>query len=142
MRFCLRDSIPCILSPLCSSHLRDLIVAKSDGLGALLELPESLKARYREQAARCPLQFLYDALGITTACESGYKASVNPRLHIEFALMRLAWLMKAPAAPAVSAPAARAAAPAQAPVAPAAQPKAEAPKPAAPCREARSHRSG
>jgi len=125
-----------------SSHLRDLIVAKSDGLGALLELPESLKARYREQAARCPLQFLYDALGITTACESGYKASVNPRLHIEFALMRLAWLMKAPAAPAVSAPAARVAAPARpaapvaAPVAasaaPAVQPKAEAPKPAAP----------
>ena len=75
-----------------SSHLRDLIVSKSGGLNALLELPDSLKARYKEQADRCPLQFLYDSLGITTQCESGYRASVNPRLHIEFALMRLSFL--------------------------------------------------
>ena len=76
-----------------SSHLRDLIVSKSGGLDALLELPDSLKVRYREQAERCPMQFLYEGLGITTQCESGYRASVNPRLHIEFALMRLAFLM-------------------------------------------------
>ena len=75
-----------------SSHLRDLVVSKSGGLEALLELPDSLKARYKEQAERCHLQFLYDALGITTQCESGYRASVNPRLHIEFALMRLSFL--------------------------------------------------
>ena len=91
-----------------SSHLRDLVVSKSGGLDALLELPDSLKKRYKEQADRCPMQFLYDGLGITTACESGYRASVNPRLHIEFALMRLAFLMKkaesAPA-PIVQAPA-------------------------------------
>ena len=77
-----------------SSHLRDLIVSKSGGLDALLELPDSLKKRYKEQADRCSLQFLYDGLGITTACESGDRASVNPRLHIEFALMRMAFLMK------------------------------------------------
>ena len=94
-----------------SSHLRDLIVSKSGGLEALLELPESLKIRYKDQADRCHLQFLYDALGVTTQCESGYRASVNPRLHIEFALMRLSFLQAKPAAPAV------AAAPAQAPVA-------------------------
>ena len=81
-----------------SSHLRDLIVSKSGGLNALLELPDSLKARYKEQADRCHLQFLYDSLGITTQCESGYRASVNPRLHIEFALMRLSFLTGALAA--------------------------------------------
>ena len=81
-----------------SSHIRDLIVSKSGGLEALLELPDSLKVRYKEQADRCPLPFLYDGLGITTQCESGYRASVNPRLHIEFALMRLAFLMNKPAA--------------------------------------------
>ena len=81
-----------------SSHLRDLVVCKSGGLDALLELPDSLKKRYAEQAERCPLQFLYDALGVTTQCESGYRASVNPRLHIEFALMRLSFLMAKPAA--------------------------------------------
>ena len=114
-----------------SSHLRDLIVSKSGGLEALLELPDSLKKRYREQAERCPLQFLYDALGITTQCESGYRASVNPRLHIEFALMRLSFIcgkLNAPqpaAAPAVSA------VPVQAP-APVAQPSAAPVQPSAP----------
>ena len=87
-----------------SSHLRDLIVSRSGGLDALLELPQSLKDRYREQSSRCDLNFLYDALTVTTQCESGYRASVNPRLHIEFALMRLSFLMKRaavqPAAPA------------------------------------------
>lgn len=109
-----------------SSHLRDLIVSKSGGLEALLELPDSLKKRYREQAERCPLTFLYDALGITTQCESGYRASVNPRLHIEFALMRLSFLSGKLNAPAASAPAA------PAPVATAVPVTPEAPAPVAP----------
>ncbi len=106
-----------------SSHMRDLIVSKSGGLEALLELPDSLKKRYKEQAERCPLQFLYEALNITTQCESGYRASVNPRLHIEFALMRLSFLMGKLSAPAVPvAPAVPAA-----PVAPVAAPTPVAP---------------
>ena len=101
-----------------SSHLRDLIVSKSGGLEALLELPESLKVRYKEQADRCPLQFLYEGLSVTTQCEAGYRASVNPRLHIEFALMRLAFLTAKPAAaPAAPAPAVTAPAAAEAPAA-------------------------
>ena len=79
-----------------SAHLRNLAVAKTGGLEPLLELPESLKQRYAQQAARCTHQFLFEALGITTACETGYKAAVNPRLHIEFALMRLSYLMGKP----------------------------------------------
>ncbi len=77
-----------------SSHFRDLAVSKASGLDALLELPESLKAKYREQAGKCSVKFIYDALNITTQCESGYRASVNPRLHIEFALMKLCFLVK------------------------------------------------
>ena len=86
-----------------SSHLRNLVVAGTGGLEALLELPDSLKQRYAQQAARCSQAFLFDALGITTACESGYKAAVNPRLHIEFALMRLSYLMGKPSSNAVGA---------------------------------------
>ena len=86
-----------------SAHLRDLIVARTAGLEALLELPESLKKRYREQAARASLPFLFDALGITTACEAGYRTAVNPRLHIEFALMRLAYANARKDQPAVAA---------------------------------------
>ena len=110
-----------------SSHLRNLIVCQSGGMDALLEIPDSLRKRYAEQAARCPLKFLYEALGIAIQCESGYKASSNPRLHIEFALMRMCFLMKQPVAAPVAAPApAVASAPALA--APAAVPRPEAPK--------------
>ena len=79
-----------------SSHLRDLAVTKAGGLDSLLELPASLKSRYVEQAAKCSPAFLYEALGITTACESAYKSAINPRLHIEFALMRLCYLVTKP----------------------------------------------
>ena len=108
-----------------SSHLRDLIVSKSGGLEALLELPESLKFRYKEQSDRCQLQFLYDALAVTTQCESGYRASVNPRLHIEFALMRLSFLLAKPQPTVQPAPVA---APAPAPT-PAPEPVAPQPTP-------------
>lgn len=104
-----------------SSHLRDLMVSKSGGLGALLELPESLKKKYKDQADRCPLPFLYEGLSITTQCESGYKASVNPRLHIEFALMRLSFICNKAAVATASAPAS---------AQPAAQSQAAAPSPA------------
>lgn len=100
-----------------SSHFRNLMVAKSCSLDALLELPDSLKVKYKEQADKCPLQFLYDALSITTQCESGYKESINPRLHIEFALMKLCFLTGGPVSLRPVAAAPRAASPAQSGVA-------------------------
>ncbi len=81
-----------------SAHLRDLAVAKSGGLDALLEVPDRMRDRFREQASRCSMAFLYDALAITSACEAGYRTSANPRLHIEFALMRLSYIVAKPAA--------------------------------------------
>ena len=85
------------------SHLRDLLVSRTGGLEALLDLPDSLRDRYREQAGRCSVKFIYDALGVIAQCEAGYKGATNQRLHIEFALMRLAFLGGVPAAaPAVA----------------------------------------
>ena len=111
-----------------SAHFRDLLVSKTAGLEALLDLPASLKERYRAQAQQCSLKFLYDALGITTQCEAGYKSSVNPRLHIEFALMKLCFLRGVP----VEAPK-----PVETPKSAPAPKAAEAPKPAqAPVEEA------
>ncbi|MBO4610771.1 MAG: DNA polymerase III subunit gamma/tau [Bacteroidales bacterium] len=78
-------------------HLRDLLVSRTGGLESLLDFPDSLRKRYREQAERCSVKFIYDALGVTTACEAGYKQAANQRLHIEYALMRLCFLQTAPA---------------------------------------------
>ena len=82
-----------------SSHLRDLLVSRTGGLDSLLDLPDSLKKRYMEQAVNCSVDFLYQALGITTGCEAGYRASANQRLHIEYALMKLSFLAPRQAAP-------------------------------------------
>ena len=101
-----------------SRHFRDLIVSRSSGLDALLELPDSLKQKYREQASRCSMHFLYECLNITTQCESGYRMSVNPRLHIEFALMRLSFLVRTQqqaSAPLQSVASSQSAAPSQTP---------------------------
>ena len=81
-----------------SNHLRDLLVAGTGGLDALLDQADSLKPRYLEQAKRCSVKFLYDALGIIGECEAGYKLSSNQRLHIEYALMKLSFLVKMPSA--------------------------------------------
>ena len=112
-----------------SGHLRDLLVSRTGGLEALLETPESLRERYRAQAERCSVKFLYDALGITTACEAGYKMSSNQRLHIEYALMRLCFLQAAPAT--AAAPAAPAPKPEPKAVKPAPEPGPEVPAPKA-----------
>jgi len=95
-------------------HLRDLLVSRTGGLEALLDLPESLGARYKEQGGQCNVQWLYDALGIVTQCEAGYRASSNQRLHIEFSLMKLAFLNRKADA---SVPTAQNAAPSAAPAA-------------------------
>ena len=72
-----------------STHFRDLLVCKSRAAETLLELAPSVAQRYRAYAENCQTGFLFEALGITTGCEAGYKQSGNPRLLIEFALMKL-----------------------------------------------------
>ena len=116
-----------------SDHLRNLLVSRTAGLEALLDLPASLKRSYAEQAARCSVKFIYDALAITTQCESLYKSSINPRLHVEFALMRLSFLLNAApeaAAPAATKPASAPTAIPAAAAAPAATPAPAAAEPA------------
>ncbi len=117
-----------------SSHLRDLIVSRTAGLESLLDLPESLRRRYGEQAARCSLQFLYEALNLTSQCEAAYRASLNQRLHVEFTLMKLCFIKGVSgaqtAAPAPAQKPAAAPAPAPTPAPAPAQKPAAAPAPA------------
>lgn len=78
-----------------STHFRDLMVAKSSTTASLLELSPSLTERYGAQAANCSLGFLFKALENTTACEAEYKQSGNPRLLVEFMLVKLSSLSPA-----------------------------------------------
>ena len=114
-----------------SSHLRDLLVSRTGGLETLLDLPDSLKERYRQQARNCSVKFIYDALGVTTQAEAQYRSSTNQRLLIEFSLMKLCFLNKAPESERQAAPAPVAAA-APAPVQPPVAAATTAPAPAEP----------
>lgn len=75
-----------------SSHLRDLLVCGTAGLEGLVDFPDSLRKRYAALASRCSLKFLYEALSITEQCDAAYSGATNPRLHIEFALMKLSFI--------------------------------------------------
>ncbi len=74
-----------------AEHLRDLIVCKhASRAESLLNIPASMQEKYMEQAARCSAAFIFNSLNTISACEAGFRASGNQRLHIEFALMKLA----------------------------------------------------
>ena len=83
-----------------NSHLRDLLVSKDESTLRLLEATPSIKKRYLEQTGKCPVEFLFRALETGNNCDLAYKASKNPRLHIELALIRLCRLLTETAEPA------------------------------------------
>ena len=72
-----------------NSHLRDLLVSRDEVTLRLLEATPSVKQRYLQQALRSPVEFLYQALEIGSACDLAYKSSKNQRLHVELALIKL-----------------------------------------------------
>ena len=90
-----------------SSHLRNLLVCKDTSTHRLLDLAPTVAQRYKEQSTRCSVRFLYEALGLTTKCESEYRQSGNQRLLVEFMLVKLAQLQQAAqeSAQTISAPA-------------------------------------
>ncbi len=113
-----------------SSHLRDLIVCRMSSSRSLLEMAPTIAAKYDEYGTKCSIDFLYKALEISTAAETAYKASGNPRLLIEFALIKMSRIMAMPAPAAAPAPVAVPKPVAEAPAAPVAQPAPAAPAPA------------
>ena len=73
-----------------ASHLRDLLVSRDAQTLPLLEVSETVRTRYSEQAARCRPQFLYRALRICNDCDLNYRTSSNKRLLVELTLIQVA----------------------------------------------------
>lgn len=78
-----------------SSHFRDLMVSKDNATIQLLEVSDTVKAKYQTQANEVPMSFLLTALNIANQCDIHYKGSKNQRLHVELALLKMAHLTKA-----------------------------------------------
>ena len=75
-----------------SSHFRDLLVGKDPVTLPLLEVGESIRQRYQEQAQKCPLPFLYRAMKLCNECDLNYRISKNKRLLVELTLIQVAQL--------------------------------------------------
>nr|WP_320119633.1 DNA polymerase III subunit gamma/tau [uncultured Marinifilum sp.] len=77
-----------------SAHIRDVLVGKDQATIQLMEVSDSVKQKYVEQAKRCSVDFLYEALKILNQCDIGYKSSQNPRLLIELSLIQLSQIIE------------------------------------------------
>ncbi len=75
-----------------ASHFRDLLVSRDEVTLPLLEVADSVKQRYREQAQRCAPRFLYRALKLCNDCDMNYRTSRNKRLLVELTLIEVAQL--------------------------------------------------
>ena len=73
-----------------ASHFRDLLVAKDKATTTLLEVGDTAKKRYLEQATKASVQFLISAIDKANDCDLKYRASKNQRLLVELTLMQIA----------------------------------------------------
>jgi DNA polymerase III subunit gamma/tau len=135
-----------------AAHLRELVVAHSPELVPLMEVTGEIAERYKQQAARCPLGKLYQAMDLCNTCDLNYINATNKRFIVELTLIKICQLFGgetaaptapqplrkvAPAAPAAPAPQRQAApAPAPQPVQAASQPQAPVAQPVRPVRPA------
>lgn len=135
-----------------AAHLRELVVAHSPELVPLMEVTGEIAERYKQQAARCPLGKLYQAMDLCNTCDLNYINATNKRFIVELTLIKICQLFGgetaaptapqplrkvAPAAPAAPAPQRQAApAPAPQPVQSASQPQAPVAQPVRPVRPA------
>lgn len=135
-----------------AAHLRELVVAHSPELVPLMEVTGEIAERYKQQAARCPLGKLYQAMDLCNTCDLNYINATNKRFIVELTLIKICQLFGgetaaptapqplrkvAPAAPAAPTPQRQAApAPAPQPVQAAPQPQAPVARPVRPVRPA------
>lgn len=75
-----------------NSHFRDLLVSKDEATLILLQTAASIRDRYREQAQKCSIKFIFSAMKLCRDCELNYKVSKNKRLLVELTLIELAQL--------------------------------------------------
>jgi DNA polymerase-3 subunit gamma/tau len=73
-----------------ASHVRDVLLAKHEATIALMDVPDSVKEQYRQQAQQASPAFLANALKALSQCDLSYRSSSNPRLLVEIALLDLA----------------------------------------------------
>lgn len=72
-----------------SEHYRNLLICKDNKTVELLEVADSIKDRYKEQAGQLDAKHIMRALGVLSKADSTYKSAKNQRLLVELTLMQL-----------------------------------------------------
>lgn len=70
-----------------ASHFRNLLVSKDESTLPLLEVSDSVRQRYSDQAGRCTAHFLFRGMKICNDCDLNYRTSKNKRLLVELTLI-------------------------------------------------------
>ncbi|MCA6073994.1 DNA polymerase III subunit gamma/tau [Fulvivirga sedimenti] len=73
-----------------AEHLRNLLVCKDQRTVALMDVPDTVRAKFMEQSGQTSNSFILTALNIANQCDIQYKASKNQRLHVELCLIKMA----------------------------------------------------
>jgi DNA polymerase III subunit gamma/tau len=83
-----------IMNGLCE-HLRNLMICKDIIMAKLMDVAESIKKRYYDQANMVSDNLIINALSILSQAELNYKQARNKRLHAELAFIKLCHLSQA-----------------------------------------------
>ena len=75
-----------------ANHLRELLMAHSDRLAALMDATGDIADRFREQSSHCALRFIYMALDLCNTCDITYRDATNKQLLVELTLIKICQL--------------------------------------------------
>ena len=73
-----------------AKHVRNVLMARDPQTLPLLEVSDQQRQLYQEQAKRCQIPFLYQALRLMNQCDINYRQSSNKRLLVELTLIEIA----------------------------------------------------
>ena len=73
-----------------AKHVRNVLMARDPQTLPLLEVSDQQRERYQQQAKRCQIPFLYQALRLMNQCDINYRQSSNKRLLVELTLIEIA----------------------------------------------------
>jgi DNA polymerase-3 subunit gamma/tau len=78
-----------------AEFIRNLLICKDEKAARLLDVVEDFKQKYMDEAQAVDASYLISALNLLSESELQYKAARNKRLHVELALIKLAYLNQA-----------------------------------------------
>ncbi|MEO6916692.1 MAG: DNA polymerase III subunit gamma/tau [Chitinophagaceae bacterium] len=75
--------------------LRNLLICQDTKVASLLEVVETFKKRYHEEAAKVSISYIISSLNILNEFEINYRSARNKKLHVELCLIKLCYLKQA-----------------------------------------------